>query len=427
MLTIPVAIPQLGEGLVDAVVLSLLKAEGDPIERDEPLFELETEKAAVVVESPVAGILGSWAAQPGQKLPVGFVLATVIAENGSEAGINTAPPDVTVNAATAHSLPGVAGSQDEASHQSAGEERLERGPRNSAFSPRVRAYCSERGITLEQMQTIPVENPDGRLQIADIQRWETQPASEGYRDRPLPVRQKALSDRLARGWRQVVTAALEVECNWDALQAARLAIRRCTHDAICPSALEMIAWCVTRSMENHPKLRSALVGESHVREFNSVCLGVAVSLPDDELAVAAIPSADRLDFPSFVASLRDRVKRIHEGETTTDSVQVTISYMAPEGILSGWPNVVPPSVATLLVCAPYPVPTPGPDGQVIWRKRGRLILNFDHRLINGVGAARFIRQIRKRIDQLMHDLPLQGPHATGQSLSFSESGTFEHP
>src|SRR5687768_4610253 len=77
MAAIEIRIPQLGEGLQEARIVRFLKQPGDSVQRDEPIFEMETDKAVMEIESPAAGILGAWDAQEDQVLPIGAVIGRI--------------------------------------------------------------------------------------------------------------------------------------------------------------------------------------------------------------------------------------------------------------------------------------------------------------------------------------------------------------
>jgi pyruvate/2-oxoglutarate dehydrogenase complex dihydrolipoamide acyltransferase (E2) component len=82
-LVIPVTVPQLGEGLRQALVLRIFKGEGARVERDELLVELETDKATLAIESPVGGVVGKWNVLHGQFVEVGATMTSISAEHGS--------------------------------------------------------------------------------------------------------------------------------------------------------------------------------------------------------------------------------------------------------------------------------------------------------------------------------------------------------
>lgn len=415
MTRVPIRIPQMGEGLMEARIVSYLKRPGDPVSRDEPIFEMETDKAILAVEAPIDGVLEKWEAAEGSILPIGSLVAIILTDSPNAerlvspelghsrvavtpAGTFFATPGPLINHFEQRLV-----AEDPAEQPAAMPGEL--GPtRNRDLSPRVRAYCVHNGITVVQTRAIPRERADGRLRIADVDRWLLARSAEGHRDRPLSERQKTLSNRLMRATKQAAPASIELDCNWDPIENARAAVKQSSGGQLRPSGLDLIAWCVTRAMENHPKLRSALIGDNTVREYAHVHLGIAVGLPDDELTTAALPNADTFTFPEFVKTLADRIRLARRGADIRDVIQLSITNMAPHGIRSAVPVVVPPAIATLFIGAPRDVPTRGADNGIKWERSARFVLNFDHRLINGVGGARFLRELKKRLESLPNGL-----------------------
>lgn len=397
-----VHIPQIGEGLLEARITARLIPQGDPVTRDEPLLEIETDKATVIIEAPASGILHRWEMTEGATLPVGAVVASIQTGPPSDEEIRSqrssgsgSPSASPVIGSLVQSLPqSISGPQPTSPAESPPSVE----PRNRLFSPRVRAYCREHSIGDDELFTIPAARDDGRLQVSDVEAWLSDGDQRGgSQDRPLTPRQRALAQRLTRSWQQAVPASIEIEFNWDSLQRAKVLAARETTFKV--SSLDLIAWCVTQSMANHPKLRSALVGDYVLREYRHVHVGIAVALPGDELTVAVLQDADCLPLPSFIQQLHEVIESARQG-STPGAAQLTISKMSSYGVRTAQAVVVPPAIATLVIGAPYTAPYPGEDGSIRWRQTARLILTFDHRILNGVGAATFLRDVQRGIGAL---------------------------
>jgi pyruvate/2-oxoglutarate dehydrogenase complex dihydrolipoamide acyltransferase (E2) component len=247
----------------------------------------------------------------------------------------------------------------------------------------------------------------GRLQFEDIDRWlDSRENASDYKDYAISARQKLLGQRLVRSLQQIVPAALDVECHWNRVEEARAIIRAHTSNRFIPGRLELLAWCVVRAIEKHPRFRSAIIGGNTIREYAHLCLGIAVGLPDDGLAVAPIPDADRLSFHAFVGAVKASVHDVRNGQGEAGIAQFTISRLTGHGIISSQPVIVSPAIATLFIGDPYEACRRGPDDSVKWEKACRLVLSFDHRLINGVGAGRFISEVQRNIDRLPAQAPI---------------------
>jgi len=129
-----------------------------------------------------------------------------------------------------------------------------------------------------------------------------------------------------------------------------------------------------------------------VRCYPHVNLGFAVSLPEDELTTAVVRAADTLDFPTFGRTMHSQMRRARKGEIQVDEkTTLILSSLAAYGIMDAIPVVVPPAIATLFVGSPY---VAGEERKV------NLTLTFDHRIINGVGAAQFLVSVEAEIRAL---------------------------
>jgi pyruvate/2-oxoglutarate dehydrogenase complex dihydrolipoamide acyltransferase (E2) component len=345
---IPIFLPALGEGIREVRVLARLKQSGEPIDRDEPVAEVETDKAAYVIESPASGVLDTWCVQPGETYPVGTLMTTIL-DPVEQSGLKLAPP-----AEAHHSITNPRGDLKLAEHPETHRQRL---------SPRVRAWCRNQGIDTDNLPDIPCEHPDGRLAISDIERWIELEKVQNPRT-------------------NVPTATIEVHVSWDALKSAA--------DRREATTSELLAWCVARAMARRVKFRSTLVGPR---------LGVAVALLADGLAVAAVDEVPLDDGVEFGRAFHRAISAARTKPSSPSGCSLVLSDMSSFGVRSSTPIVVPPAVATCFLGEPFDVCGPG-EGGIVWRREAKLILAFDHRIMNGVGAARFLRDVRLNIDAL---------------------------
>ena len=211
-----------------------------------------------------------------------------------------------------------------------------------------------------------------------------------YEDAPLQAAQLTLNYRMLRGTQLVVPAVLETDLDWNNIRNCR----ESTRDQSGPTGFGMFLYCVTRAMVNHPMLRSSLVGEGKtVRTYRHVNLGVAVALPGDELKTALIPAADTLTQAGFFQQLSVSVADAREGrDQVTASTTVSVSNIGTANMRAGIPIVVAPAVATLAVGKVQSCAVPSDTG-IEFVSRAALTMTFDHRLLNGVGAANFLNEI----------------------------------
>ena len=360
---VAVRIPQIGEGLQEARLVAVLKQPGDRIRRDEPIYQMETDKAVMDVESPFEGTLVRWLAAPDDVLEIGAAVAEISTGD-------TAEPEPA---------------------------------RATAIPPRTRAYAKDKGISDDALASITAAG--SKLMPEDIDCYlgsaQTQPAaaSGNFGDAPVNSKQRVLAARLVRSSQSVVPGTITVVTEWTAIEAAR-ARQKSNTDHFQPSAFTMLAYAVAQALKIHPTFRSRLVGDATVRTYRSATLGIAVGLPGDELVTAVVENADDLSWRDFANTMRQKIDLAREGQDqANESITVSLTNMQSFGLRDAVPVVVAPSVATLFIGEPYFAQEPSRETPSI-KRYCNLALTFDHRLINGVGAAKFLNDIRQRVETI---------------------------
>ena len=160
----------------------------------------------------------------------------------------------------------------------------------------------------------------------------------------------------------------------------------------------MIAWAVVRAMEKHAPFRRLILEDDRIVENDDFDLGIAVALEDDRLATAVITQANKKDWPEFVKLYNATVEATRGGRVDAMNAPVVISSLGAFGVKVGAPIVVPPSVGTLFVGTAHRELIPNgkrnETAEVI-----TLSLTFDHRVVNGAGAATFVHEIKEQIEK----------------------------
>ncbi len=392
-------VPAIGEGLQEARIVQYLKKPGETVKRDEPLYEMETDKAVMAVESPVSGVVEEWLVPEGEVVPIG---AEVLRMNTDEKGSAQveAPKPEPARAAT---------------HVAASLQKPAAPRGNLSIPPRTRAYAKEKGLAEDALATIPAKG--SKLTPADIDAYlqsaekPAAPARDGaFAETPLSQRQRTLAYRLNRGAQVVVPGTIERPVDWSGIEAARQRFRDAGGD-FQPSTYTIFAYGVAQAAKAHPKFRSSMPDDSKLRTYHHINLGTAVALPDDELVTAVVPEADTLDFRTFAQRMREAIDNARKGQDqATESTQLTITNMAAFGLRTAVPVLVSPAASVLFLGEPYDAPRPIQRGFGFeFVRTANLSLTFDHRLINGVGAAHFLSDVCERTENVLHylksDLP----------------------
>ena len=321
-----IVVPIMGEGIRNAKVVTLLKKPGDKIALDDPLCEVETDKAAYPIESSFAGTMGEWKTEVGATVDIGQELGTIQVEGG----------------------------ELQPSSESSAE-------RNGNSEP-----------VAEERARLPLE----KAKSAAIE--------------------PALSPTIVRRLGRVIPANLQMDARWYAIRSAReKAKKKEGKDAVSPSV--MVAWAVVRAMEKHAPFRRIILDDDQIVENDEFDLGVAVALDDDRLATAVVTHANKRDWADFVKRYNETVAETRTGRVDAMNAPVVISSLGAFGVRTGAPIVVPPSVATLFVgSAHYETISDGKKSQPV--EVITLSLTFDHRVINGAGAANFVHDVKERIE-----------------------------
>ena len=221
-------------------------------------------------------------------------------------------------------------------------------------------------------------------------------SDSGRHARRYSAIEPALTPTITRKLSRVIPANLQIDARWDAIRKARdAAKKRDGKDAPSPSV--MIAWAVVRAMEKHAPFRRLILDDESIVENDDFDLGVAVALEGDRLATAVVFEANKKNWSDFARAYNDAIKATRDGRVDAMNAPVVITSLGAFGVKAGAPIVVPPSVGTLFVGTAHRTLLPNgkkdETGEVI-----TLSLTFDHRVVNGAGAAAFANDIKKQIE-----------------------------
>lgn len=316
-----ILVPHLGEGIYSGEVVELLRNVGDFVLQDEPICEIESEKATMTIEASHDGELIAWEVVPGAPVDVGQSIARI--------------------------------------RVSAADENLDREPESPA----------------ETLAITPPAGPVPKSPQANLERSKNAIA-------------------LTRAV-QVPTAAVNSRVVWETV---RRACQNMMVEGKACSPTSLIAWCLTQACRTEAGGRFLSNFSHRDPDSNRFDLGIAVSLPNDELATAVVFNAGNLSWPEFQAQYRDAVVAVRDGEVhDRRGAPIQLSTLGGHKIEQAHPLVVPPAIATFFVGeAHYELIEEA--GRPVAAKVASLIMSFDHRRVNGVGAASFINAVRDRIE-----------------------------
>ena len=350
-------LPDLGEGLTEGEIARWLVAEGQTIAEDDPLVEIQTDKATVEIPSPFAGTVLEILVAEGEITPVGTDLV-VIGEPGE-----TLPDSIASNP-----------SRDLVS-QGDGSRGSPAGTTAATDAGRVQATPVVRRIAQElavDLRTVMGTAAGGRITEDDVR--SVAAGSEGRRE-PLRGVRRLIAEHMARAHREVPPVTWVEECDLEGIPLDRL--------------LPTVVKACADSLSEFPELNARLDGDAIVY-LDRYDIGVAVQT-DDGLVVPVVRDAAAKSVEALGAEISSLAERARSGGLKADELRNSTFTVSSAGKLAGLfqtPIVNYPEVAILSIgrVAPRPVVR---DGSVVVRAMGTLAITFDHRVVDGARAAAF--------------------------------------
>jgi pyruvate dehydrogenase E2 component (dihydrolipoamide acetyltransferase) len=395
-----VILPALGMAQDTGKIVRWLKAEGDAVKQGEPIVEVETDKVTVELESPAAGTLAHISGAAGDDIPVGQVIAVILA-----AGETDATPVAAMVAAPAAS--DVAENGHLPLTSLSPTVPLVRGPHTRLASPKAKRIAAEHGL---HIAAITGSGPHGEVLAADV----LAVVASGSRAAPVapaPVPSVAavlpetsasistawriMAERTTQSWTTVPHFFLLREVDATAFtqwhsQAQKHATEKLTFT-------DLFVKIVAAALRQHPRVNASWQNGA-IAPNEAVNVGIAVAVADG-LLVPVIQHADDLSLNAIARHRTDLVTRAQAGALRPGDLQggtFTISNLGMYGIDSFTAIINPPQAAILAVGAVKDQVVPV-NGQPAIRPMMRLSLSCDHRVIDGARGAQFLATVAELI------------------------------
>jgi pyruvate/2-oxoglutarate dehydrogenase complex dihydrolipoamide acyltransferase (E2) component len=387
-----VTLPSLGESVTEGIITQWFKKVGDTVARDEPLFEVSTDKVDSEMPSPAAGVLTEILAEEGDTVATGSRVA-VIDEFGSP---STSPPNV-----------------DEPRHDSTPEQPAPPAPvpaksgapvNGVVVSPVVRRILADGGV---EASTLQGTGPGGAITRRDAER--------AVLDGPTEEMVVALSNGRRRMGQHMAISAQVTPHGFVAIEAdgavfAKLdSIDRSTRDGVAISDEMLVSLAAVRALAEFEYLNATFTGDELV-VHRTVNLGLVRSVAEDGMLVPVVHAAAGLTLRAMARRVNELDERIASRQLTTDDLMGgTFTILGAPSVNTLWsqPIIIQPQVAVLSVGAvrevPVVVTTDGVASVGIGR-RVVLGLSFDHRVCEPVGAVEYL----ERVAQLLAGLDVGG-------------------
>jgi 2-oxoglutarate dehydrogenase E2 component (dihydrolipoamide succinyltransferase) len=419
-----ITVPTLGESVTEATVGEWLKQPGDPVKVDEPIVSLETDKVAIEVPSPVAGVMGAHAVEVGANVEVGALLATI--EDDVAAGESTeveprekAQPADQKGPASGDTK--ARADNDTLEDTAPAQAKIHDPEATQTLSPAVRRAVLEHGVDPTQIKG---SGKDGRLTKEDvIAAAEAKKPDATPTPTPAPAKSVSSGERREERvkmtrMRQTIakrlksaqeTAALLTtfnDCDMSAVIEARTKFKDTfakKHD-IKLGFMSFFAKAACLALKDIPSVNAQIEGDEIVY-FDYVDISVAVSAPNG-LVVPVVRDADRKSFAEIEKDIADFGKRAQEGTLTLEDMKggtFTISNGGVFGGLMSTPIINPPQSAVLGLHRIEDRPVVR-DGQIVIRPMMYIALSYDHRLVDGREAVTALKTIKEAIEDPMRML-----------------------
>jgi 2-oxoisovalerate dehydrogenase E2 component (dihydrolipoyl transacylase) len=427
----PVTMPQLGESVTEGTLTRWLKAEGEEVSKYEPLCEVTTDKVESEVPSPLAGTVQKLLVEEGETVDVGTEIATIAVEGEVEDEAPAAPPvdeaapepeEALATAASAPDPHGNGRSRAVLADWSAEELRLQRS------SPVVRKLAAEHGVDIQEVSGTGI---GGRVTKKDILAYieeleeapaEAAPVADGERRAPAPAPaaprrraevyagdevveltgiRKAIASRMAESKREAPHAWTMVEVDVSGLVKLREAHKEefKRREGVSLTYVPFIVKAVVESLKEHPVLNSVWDGDRIVLR-KQINIGVAVDLPEGALIVPVIKEADNYGIVGLARKANELIRKARSNKLAPDDITggtFTVNNPGALGSVVSTPIINYPQAAILSAEAIVKRPVVVDDAIAI-RSMMNLEVSFDHRILDGGAALRFLNAVKNRLE-----------------------------
>lgn len=438
-----ITMPQMGVSVAEGTVVEWKKAVGDAVEKDEIICSISTDKIDTDVESPASGVLTEILVQVGETVEVGTVMARL--DGGGGGGADPANTEALSEAEVALEAPGDAGELSGDTEETHVEPETPSVPRpRGRYSPVVMRIAAEHGIDLEKIEGT---GRNGRVRKQDVLAFvENGGAAAGeeppmhiespYRpdeplapkprrprfggdapapagapapppapvpmaagtSGPLPRIRQMIGNAMVQSLQTAATCTTIVEADLSAVERVR--------KELGVTYLPVIARATVETLREYPTLNATLEGETFTT-YDTVNLGIAVSLGEGGLIVPVIADAQELSIEGLAARIKDLARRARTNQLKPDEVRggtFTITNPGGYGSIIATPVINQPQVAILdteaVVKRPVVITDEHGNDSIAIRPMTYLCMSWDHRALDGALAAQFLSSLRRRLESM---------------------------
>jgi pyruvate dehydrogenase E2 component (dihydrolipoamide acetyltransferase) len=441
--TTTVKMPELGESITEGTITRWLKQEGDQVQVDEPLFEVSTDKVDTEIPSPVAGVLQSIKVQADETVEVGAELAVIGTAGGGAEAPEAEPAGERAEQPQAEEGAGAeaepaARAEGDGKPKGDGRQRAQ-APRAKAgdgkaavVSPLVRRLAREHGIDLSQVEGT---GSGGRVRREDVEAYVERrgkepaarpaerpaaaaapagtrvavPLAKGLREEVVPATRlrRLIAERMVASLQTSaqLTSAVEVDMTNVMRLRARAKDAFKQREGVSLSPLPFCLLALVGAVKQHPNVNSAMDEDGNLHLYKDVHLGVAVDTPKG-LFVPVVKNADSLNLAGIAKAVADVAARTRDGKIGPDELSgstITVTNTGSRGVIWDTPIINQPNAAIFatpaIVKRPVVVEDPELGEVVAVRHVMYAVLTYDHRIIDGADAARFLVTVKELLEE----------------------------
>jgi len=429
-----IVLPAMGEGVIEAIINKWLVSEGSVVKEEDPIVEVATDKVDSEVPSPAAGTIISIAAVEGSVAKVGDVIAVI------ETNVETGPEDSKKIAEEVERIKATINTvrQEKKEVETLSHEMKSRTPSGKFISPLVRSIAAREEISYSDLDKLSGTGMDGRITKDDIlklleerkkaaedkKKAETLKTSETEekqiisgtsaegdeiiemdRVRKLIAEHMVMSKRTSPHVTSFIDADVTRLVNWRNGIKEKFLATEGQKLTLTPIFIDATA----RALHEYPMLNISVEGDNIIIRKN-INIGMATALPDGNLIVPIIKNANEKNLTGLARAVNDLADRARKNKLKPDEIKggtFTVTNFGSYNNLSGTPIINQPQAAILGTGAVRKTPAviETPDGDVIGIRQFMILsLSYDHRVIDGALAGKFLNRLKEILENYTPDL-----------------------
>ena len=422
MASIEMTMPKMGESVMEGTILSWLKKVGDPIDEDESVLEVATDKVDTEIPSTHAGVLKEILAQEGDVIQVGKPIAIIELLTEGDEPLTIRPTETPEPTEQKNRV-----DVDKAMDLKSPDTLLKNPKKNRFYSPLVRNIAKQEQIDLSELENITGSGKEDRLTKQDMLNYIStrnlqSDSVDGILESPVDHTSLTIScedeimamDRMRKiiASRMIESKSISahvtsfVEADMSPIVSWRNKFKE-KFKATSGQSLTftpIIIEAVVKAIKDHPMINIQVQGDQIIKKSH-INVGVAVALPSGNLIVPVIKNAELLDLKSLVIAVNDLAHRARANTLKPDELDggtFTVSNVGSFGNVMGTPIIMQPQVAIMAIGAiqKKPAVIETPEGDFIGiRHKMFLSHSYDHRVIDGSLGGGFVRRVADYLEK----------------------------